>query len=90
MKGVRSEVGCLRAVRCHAHGLTPQPALSPLTRSRFTVRQVRQVHGSHDSGSPCPQPTGKAWPLEASGALARVNSARDAAASCATRKAHGD
>ena len=35
-------------------------------------------------------PTTEAWPLEASGALALVNAARDAAASCATRKALGD
>ena len=39
---------------------------------------------------PCYWPTTEAWPLEASGALALVNAARDAAASCATRKALGD
>ena len=33
---------------------------------------------------------GKPWPIQASGALALVNTARVAAASCARRKWHGD
>eukprot|EP00966_Prymnesium_polylepis_P269807 6232587-Prymnesium_polylepis.1 len=68
-------------------------------RSRARGRVIAVVRVSEGGAhvdcavrAPCraARPTAKAWPLEASGALARVNTARDAAASCAMRKAHGD
>ena len=61
-------------------------------RSRIAPTHPRRsARAMLGGGQRTPFPAnGKPWPLEASGALALVNTARVAAASCARRKWHGD